>query len=70
MKSVFIAALLLVLATAAFAFDSEFLAQPVHDNTLINKINTTPRVAWKAGSYKQFENMTLGQFRKVCLYCF
>ena len=66
MKSVLLVTFLLAIVASALAFDSEFLAQPVHDASLINKINTSPKVSWRATSYPQFEQMTLGEFRKVC----
>jgi len=56
---------LLACATCILAFDSAFLAQPVHDMTLINKINTTPRVSWKATTYPQFEGKTLADIRNM-----
>nr|AHW50664.1 cathepsin B-like protein [Naegleria fowleri] len=64
MRSLLFITLLLAFVASALAFDSDFLNEPVHDRVLIDKINNSPKVAWKATSYSQFEKMTLGEFRK------
>lgn len=65
-KRIFLLATTLLVVSAAIAVLAQDPIRQVNDPVLINLINNSPKVFWKATHYPQFENMSVEDFRKVC----
>ncbi|EFC46160.1 predicted protein, partial [Naegleria gruberi] len=57
--------LLLALAAVSTFAQLSTLDRPVHDHTLIQKINADSSIGWTAAAYPQFAGMTLRDARKL-----
>ena len=54
----------LLIATTFVCGQFSALDKPVHELSLIQKINSDSSIRWKATTYKKFEGMTLREARK------
>ncbi|KAF0983960.1 hypothetical protein FDP41_007875 [Naegleria fowleri] len=63
-KRIFLLATTLLVVSAAIAVLAQDPIRQVNDPVLINLINNSPKVFWKATHYPQFENMSVEDFRK------